>query len=98
MEKCRKYERLREAACKLTRAKTFGTGAVVVGAWGGWCSRNDETLKKMDWSISEKYKTILCTMALERTVQLVNWFMRSTTALALRADRRGRHAQQANRT
>ncbi|KFD59149.1 hypothetical protein M514_00554, partial [Trichuris suis] len=69
VEKCRKYERLKEAVCKLTGAKVFGTGAVVVGARGGWCSRNDETLKKMNWCISEKYKTLLCTMALERTVQ-----------------------------
>ncbi|KFD60206.1 hypothetical protein M514_27622 [Trichuris suis] len=95
-EKCRKYERLKEAACKLTGGKDFGTGAVVIGARGDWCSQNDVTFQKLGWNISERLTTLLCTMALERTVQLVNWFTRSTTELAFRAGRRGRHAQ--NRT
>ncbi|CDW59195.1 Reverse transcriptase [Trichuris trichiura] len=36
-EKCRKYERFKRAGLKLTGAKSFGAGAVVIGAQGGWC-------------------------------------------------------------
>ncbi|KFD49213.1 hypothetical protein M514_09935 [Trichuris suis] len=33
-DKCRKYERLKQAACKLTETKHFNTGSIVIGARG----------------------------------------------------------------
>uniref|UniRef100_A0A5S6QSL3 Uncharacterized protein n=1 Tax=Trichuris muris TaxID=70415 RepID=A0A5S6QSL3_TRIMR len=83
-ENCRKYQPLSDQVCKLTGATEYATGSIVIGARGAWCSRNDETLKAMKWAISDKLKALLCLMTLERTNQLVSWFMRSTDALAFR--------------
>uniref|UniRef100_A0A5S6QFD0 Uncharacterized protein n=1 Tax=Trichuris muris TaxID=70415 RepID=A0A5S6QFD0_TRIMR len=71
-EKCRKYTCLADPVLKLTGAKEFGTGSIVIGARGAWCSRNAGTLKEMAWNISEPCKALLCVMTLERTNQLVH--------------------------
>ncbi|KFD59402.1 hypothetical protein M514_28418, partial [Trichuris suis] len=90
-DKCRKYERLKEAACKLTETKDFHTGAIVIGARGAWCSKNDLTLKQMNWSFTSKMKSFICLMTLERTLQIINWFMRSSQQLSFRPQHRGRN-------
>uniref|UniRef100_A0A5S6QI24 Uncharacterized protein n=1 Tax=Trichuris muris TaxID=70415 RepID=A0A5S6QI24_TRIMR len=89
-EKSRKYACLAGPVCKLTGAKEYATGSIVIGARGGWCSRNNATLKEMQWSLTEQCKGLLCTMVLERTNQLISWFMRTTTALAFQDVRRTR--------
>uniref|UniRef100_A0A5S6Q124 Reverse transcriptase zinc-binding domain-containing protein n=1 Tax=Trichuris muris TaxID=70415 RepID=A0A5S6Q124_TRIMR len=83
-EKCRKYQPLADLVRTITGAKEYGTGSIVIGARGAWCSRNDDTLRAMGWQISEKTKALLCVMTLERTNQLISWFMRSTDAVAFR--------------
>uniref|UniRef100_A0A5S6QMI6 Reverse transcriptase domain-containing protein n=1 Tax=Trichuris muris TaxID=70415 RepID=A0A5S6QMI6_TRIMR len=84
-EKCRKYECLSEPVLKLKWASVFKTGAIVIGARGAWCSRNDRTLCDVQLHVSDNMKCLLCLVVLERTIQLISWFMRSTDALAFRA-------------
>uniref|UniRef100_A0A5S6Q1M1 Reverse transcriptase domain-containing protein n=1 Tax=Trichuris muris TaxID=70415 RepID=A0A5S6Q1M1_TRIMR len=82
VEKCRKYACLGGPVLKLTGAKVYKTGSIVIGARGAWCSKNNGTLNDMDWALPEKIKALLCTMTLERTNQLISWFMRTTPNLA----------------
>ncbi|KFD63011.1 hypothetical protein M514_24778 [Trichuris suis] len=90
-DKCRKYERLREAACKLTETKCLSTGAIVIGARGAWCPKNDLTLKNMNWNLTDNMKSFICLITLERTLQIINWFMRSSEQLSFRSQHRGRN-------
>ncbi|KFD49609.1 hypothetical protein M514_09552 [Trichuris suis] len=82
-EKCRKRASLIMAVGRLTGATEFVSGMIVIGTRGAWCALNDNMLSKMDF-ISDKTKELLCVMTLERTCQIISWFMCSTDSLALR--------------
>uniref|UniRef100_A0A5S6QG21 Reverse transcriptase domain-containing protein n=1 Tax=Trichuris muris TaxID=70415 RepID=A0A5S6QG21_TRIMR len=98
-EKCRKCACLAEPVLKLTGANVYTTGSIVIGARGAWCPKNEGTLKEMEWALSEPTKALLCIMTLERTNQLVSWFMRTTENLAFHAvSRTRRHEGQERST
>uniref|UniRef100_A0A5S6Q9G0 Reverse transcriptase zinc-binding domain-containing protein n=1 Tax=Trichuris muris TaxID=70415 RepID=A0A5S6Q9G0_TRIMR len=98
-EKCRKYSCLAGPVLKLTGANVYATGSIVIGARGAWCPKNNETLQDMEWALPEPTKALLCIMTLERTNQLVSWFMRTTENLAFQAvtRTRGREGQESMR-
>ncbi|KFD59440.1 hypothetical protein M514_28381 [Trichuris suis] len=94
MQKCQKYRCLAEPVKKLTNSTEFSTGAIVIGARGAWCERNDDTLSRAGLSITDRMKQLLCLITLEKTCQLISWFMRSTDRLALRQPTRHRSSAQ----
>uniref|UniRef100_A0A5S6QGX2 Reverse transcriptase zinc-binding domain-containing protein n=1 Tax=Trichuris muris TaxID=70415 RepID=A0A5S6QGX2_TRIMR len=83
-EKCRKYERLKETVCDLTKTKNCDTGAIVIGARGAWCPRNDDSLKTANIPITYQQKALLCLIVMERTNKIISWFMRASEELQSR--------------
>ncbi|KHJ44666.1 hypothetical protein D918_04901 [Trichuris suis] len=81
-EKCRKYATLKDDVRTLTNMDGYPTGSIIIGARGAWCHKNDDTLKHLGWNLSKRQKALLCLMTLERTNQLISWYMRSTDQLA----------------
>ncbi|KFD63829.1 hypothetical protein M514_06513, partial [Trichuris suis] len=77
-EKCQKYHCLSEAAHELTVATEFSTLALVTGA-GGWCRSSDKSLQELGLNLSQNKKSLVCSMALEKTTRLLNWFMRGSS-------------------
>uniref|UniRef100_A0A5S6Q2M3 Reverse transcriptase domain-containing protein n=1 Tax=Trichuris muris TaxID=70415 RepID=A0A5S6Q2M3_TRIMR len=80
-EKCRKYERLKATVCTLTKTKNCATGAIIIGARGAWCPRNDESLKLANINIKYRQKALLCLTVLERTNKIISWFMQVSEEL-----------------
>uniref|UniRef100_A0A5S6Q6B2 Reverse transcriptase zinc-binding domain-containing protein n=1 Tax=Trichuris muris TaxID=70415 RepID=A0A5S6Q6B2_TRIMR len=80
-EKCRKYERLKATVCTLTKTKNCATGAIIIGARGAWCPRNDESLKLANINIKYRQKALLCLTVLERTNKIISWFMQASEEL-----------------
>ncbi|KFD71460.1 hypothetical protein M514_16392 [Trichuris suis] len=80
-QKCQKYRCFADPVKKLTNTTEFCTGA--------WCERNDDTLSRAGLTITDRTKELLCLTKLEKTCQLISWFMRSTDRLAFR-----QHARQ----
>ncbi|KFD60398.1 hypothetical protein M514_27444 [Trichuris suis] len=82
-EKCAKYEALAQPVKKLTEATDFATGAFVIGIRGAWCAKNDDTLEQLGITMTTNMKALLCLMVLERTNQLVAWFMRTSEGIQI---------------
>uniref|UniRef100_A0A5S6QG00 Uncharacterized protein n=1 Tax=Trichuris muris TaxID=70415 RepID=A0A5S6QG00_TRIMR len=61
-EKRRKYMTLKQTVAELTGTEECCTGAIVIGARGAWCAKNDETLKDANIPISNHMKAMLCLM------------------------------------